>query len=165
MLPSRLVYWVIWSGTWSSRGASMVFTTHPCSARYVAILCASVVFPAPGGPAISRPRLSPIILFLMTSALLKLSRFTSAIGLTAVISIPSEKGLRAIAILIDPICTTVTPRFSISMNPSGWRLARSRISCAIFLNSKSFKGCSRIFTRRISLTDPLRAIGGTRSLR
>ena len=43
---------------------------------------------------------------------------------------PSENGRRAIAIRIEPIWTTVMPRFSTSMNPSGSRFARSRISCA-----------------------------------
>ena len=61
-------------------------------------------------------------------------------GRTAVISMPSENGRRAMAIRMEPIWTTVMPRFSTSMNPSGSRLARSRISWAIVRSSYSLVG-------------------------
>ena len=78
---------------------------------------------------------------------------------------PSENGRRAIAIRMEPIWTTVMPRFSISMKPSGSRFARSRISCARFRSSYSLDGWSRIFTSFMSLMVPFFACGGTRSLR
>ena len=78
---------------------------------------------------------------------------------------PSENGRRAIAIRMDPIWTTVMPRFSTSMKPSGSRLARSRISCAMARSSYSLVGASRIFTSFMSVMVPFFAVGLTRSLR